>query len=58
LCIVNLFKTTFTDPGVIPRGDLESAEKAMELGINLDNPQESKDVQVVVEENSGKSIKI
>jgi len=34
--IYHMIRTTFTDPGVIPRGNLESAEQAMEAGIQIE----------------------
>jgi len=31
-----MLRTTFTEPGVLPRGNLESAEEAMNAGVGLD----------------------
>lgn len=32
----HLFRTTFTDPGIIPRGNFENAEEAMQSVVSTD----------------------
>jgi hypothetical protein len=38
-----MLKTTFTDPGVIPRGTLESAEEAVEAGVAIESETHDSD---------------
>jgi len=47
-----LFRTTFTDPGVIPRGKIESVEQAFEDGVAL--PVNQEQPQLVIHQHQHK----
>jgi len=41
VCFCFQLRTTFSDPGVIPRGSIESVEEAMEIGLPIEREEEN-----------------
>jgi len=47
ICFAFQVRTTFSDPGVIPRGSVESVEEAMEIGLPIEREEDPNDERLL-----------